>query len=451
MRGGCREHGQGFGPLVLGIVATAAFCAAAYAREPAPDALRLTLAEAVDRARAESPRLARLRALESAADAGVREARALRTPFVDLSAGYTRYSDVPEYPPQVPDGPAPVFLNIPDAWRARLGVTAPLYAGGRIDGGIVAALRSRDAAGREIETGDADLVLETTVAYWWLVTARESERVLGEGISAYEAHLADARNRERLGMAARNEVLAVEVERDRAELARLAAANGSAAAEASLARLLGFPPGARIEPVEPLEPAESPAEAPGSLAEDAVALRPERAALAARLAAAEAVVRVERSAGRPQVSVGAGWEYANPSSRYLPPRPDWNDTWSVGIGLAFSVFDGGRASAAAARAESEAVAIRRQIDDLERGIRLEVTTRALDVETARAAVEVASRSVASAEENRRVSAERYRAGAGLSSELLDAETGLLRAGLERTDALARLRTAQARLDRAAGR
>ena len=85
---------------------------------------------------------------------------------------------------------------------------------------------------------------------------------------------------------------------------------------------------------------------------------PERAALAARLAAAEALVAVERSSRRPQVSATAGWEYANPAPRYLPPRPDWNDTWSVGVGLAFSVFDGGRAAAAAARAEAGAAGTR---------------------------------------------------------------------------------------------
>jgi hypothetical protein len=38
-----------------------------------------------------------------------------------------------------------------------------------------------------------------------------------------------------------------------------------------------------------------------------------------------------------------------------------------------------------------------------------------------------------------------------SSELLDAEVGLLRAGLDRAEALARLRLAVADLDRAVGR
>jgi outer membrane protein TolC len=66
-------------------------------------------------------------------------------------------------------------------------------------------------------------------------------------------------------------------------------------------------------------------------------------------------------------------------------------------------------------------------------------------------VEVASRSLVAATENRRVSSDRYKAGTGLSSELLDAEAGALRAGLDRTAMLARLRVALASLDRAAGR
>ena len=434
---------------VSAAIAAALLSAAAVPCAEGP--ARITLAEAIARAKAESPRLAELRAREQAAEAGIDGAKSGRVPTVDLSAGYTRYSNVPEYPERVPGAMEPVFLNIPDNWRARVGITAPLYTGGRVEGGIEAASGDREGASRDLEAGEDDLLLETAVAYWSLVTARAIEGVLEGAIGSYDAHLADARNRERLGMAARNEVLAVELERDRAELAALRATNGAAAAEANLARLLGPPPCSRIEPVEPLEIEAPPTADPEALVAAALAARPERAALVARLAAAEARVSVQRSSSRPQVNATAGWEFANPNSRNLPPRPEWNDTWSVGVGLAFTVFDGGRTAAAASQAEAAAIAIRRQIDDLERRIRLDVATRVLDVRTAAASVEVATRSVASAEENRRVSADRYRAGVGLSSDLLDAEVASLRAGLDRTAALADQRLALARLDRAVGR
>jgi outer membrane protein TolC len=64
---------------------------------------------------------------------------------------------------------------------------------------------------------------------------------------------------------------------------------------------------------------------------------------------------------------------------------------------------------------------------------------------------VAERSVASAEESRRVAEERYREGVIPSSELLDAEIALERAALSRAESLAARRLAAAALDRAVGR
>jgi outer membrane protein TolC len=102
-------------------------------------------------------------------------------------------------------------------------------------------------------------------------------------------------------------------------------------------------------------------------------------------------------------------------------------------------------------AQARADALNSQLKDLERRIRLEVTARALEVETARASLVVVARNVEAALENVQVSRDRYREGLVRSSELLDAETDVLRASLDRTVALTRNRTALARLDRAVGR
>jgi outer membrane protein len=412
--------------------------------------VRFTLAEAVARARDQSPRVAQLRALESAADAGIAGAKAQRMPSLDLTASYARNSRIPEFKLPPPIG-VTVFEDIPDNWRTRLAVTAPLYTGRRIESGIAAATGDREAAASETRAGLDDLTLETTAAYWSLVTARESAAVVAGAMDAFEAHLADARNREKFGMAPRSEVLAVEVERDRARLAALRADNAAEVANANLVRLLGLPPETRIEAADSLETAEALPESLEKLVPEALAARPERAALAARLAAAEARVEAQRSSRYPQVSAAAAYDYADPNAHYLPPQDVWKSSWNLGVGLSLSVFDGGRTRAAVAQSAAQADAIRRQLDDLDRRIRLDVTARLLDVWTAGAAVSVASSGLASAEENRRVSADRYRAGVGLSSDLLDAETGLLRAGLERTAAFAGLRMAVASLDRAVGR
>lgn len=434
---------------------TAASAQAPDASPASPSSVRLTVEETVARAIAASPRLARLAALESATEAQRRAAHAERLPQVELSAGYQRRSDVPELSiavdPSQPARRVTVFPNIPDNWRLRAGVALPLYTGGRVAGQIEAAEQGRQAAREDLRAGRADLVLETKDAYWSLVTARESARVLQESMKAYDAHLRDAQSRERFGVAARNEVLAVQLERDRVELDLLRAEAAAELAQANLQRLLDLPAATRVEPGEALAaPAGTPFDVETLVAE-AAAARPERRALAARASAASAAVGVERGARLPQLALSGGYTLANPNREIVPPTADWKDTWDVGVGLSWSVFDGGRRSAGEARARAQADAAAAQLRELDRAIRLEVTQRALELRTAEARLAVSSRSVESAQENRRVAADRYREGVIPSSELLDAEVAQERAALSRTEALAALRLAAAALERAVGR
>jgi outer membrane protein TolC len=252
-------------------------------------------------------------------------------------------------------------------------------------------------------------------------------------------------------MAASNEVLAVEVERDRSELERLRAQVEAEVAEANLQRLLALPPTTRIEASEPLAAAPSAPLLVEALVAEAREARPERRALAARVAAAHAVAGAERGARLPQLALAGGYAWANPNRDIVPPTAEWKDTWDVGVGLSWNVFDGGKRSASEARARAQASALRAQLDELDRAIRLEVTQHALELRTAEARLAVAERSVVAAAESRRVAADRFREGVIPSSELLDAELAHERSALARTEALAALRLAAAGLERAVGR
>jgi outer membrane protein len=444
------------GFLMLSTGATAGALASEPAKpvekESARETVRWRVSDAVERALASSARLAQRRALERAASADAGVARSARFPSVDFSGGYTHQSDVPELRLMLPNGQMQtLFPNIPENYRMRLSAGWALFTGGRTAGLIRAAEREQEASDRDLEAERQDVILEARTAYWSLVTARQMAQVLREGLGAYDAHLRDAGNREKVGMAARNEVLAVRVEHDRAELALLRAENGAAVAEANLRRLAGLDSVVAVETVEPLAgPVAEPAELEGLVAQ-ALGARPEYAALRARLAAAEARVRVEQSARWPQLNASGGYDYANPNNRIMPPTATWKDSWDVGVRLSLSLFDGGKTSAAVARARARRDAVQAQLDEFTRGVRLQVTQRSLDAHAAQAALAVAERGRESARENRQVAADRYREGLIPSSELLDAEVGLLRAGLDLTDALAQARLAAAGLDRALGK
>src|ERR1700674_96363 len=400
--------------------------------------LRLTLGEALSRARDASAHLAELRSLAAAAGAGLTGARAERLPRIDASASYTRQSDVPELRFTIPGlGTETVFPNIPDNYRGHLGLELPLYTSGRIANAVTANAQQLTAANQDLQQGRADVEQETATAYWSLVTARDSERVPAESLADYDAHLKESRDRRDVGMAASNEVLAVQVQREQAELARLQAASSAAVANANLLRLLDLPPGTRIELVEPLaEPEPSP---PAPIA-----------AARSPTAAGRASAAATRSSLWPQANLSAGYDYANPNLRILPLEPRWKSSWSVGAVISLSLFDGGRIAAAAAQIDAQADALGHRLEDLERRVRLEVTQRLLELATARQAAGVAGGNLDAARENVRVARDRYHAGVIPSSELLDAETALLRAGLTCPTALPQVRVALPTPDRAPG-
>jgi len=501
----------------------AAFPVLAWGAGPAAvtTTLRLSLGEALARARTASAHLAELRSLAAAAGAGLTGARAERLPQIDASASYTRLSDVPELTLTLPGlGTRTVFTNIPDNYRGHLGLALPLYTAGRITNTVTANAQQLAAANQDLQQGSADLAQETATAYWNLVTARAGERVLAASLADYDAHLKEARDRRDVGMAASNEVLAVQVQREQAELSRLQAASAAAVANANLLRLLDLPLGTVVEPVEPLAepaapgtgaaappgaatpgataapgPATAPptlgpppapgagvpappappsapspplpeaatppaavvagaltgAEPPETLVAAAEAARPEIVALRSRIAAGHASASATRASLWPQANLSAGYDYANPNTRFLPLEARWRSSWSVGAVVSLSLFDGGRTAAAAAQLDAQADALGHRLDDLERRVRLEVTQRLLELSTARQAAAVASANLDSARENVRVARDRYHEGVIPSSELLDAETALLRAGLDNANALAQVRLALANLERAVGR
>jgi outer membrane protein TolC len=214
---------------------------------------------------------------------------------------------------------------------------------------------------------------------------------------------------------------------------------------------VGLPAGTRIEPAEPSAPLDAPPLDVETLVGEALRARPEAASLRSRAAALDASVRVARASHRPQAAISAGYDYAWPNATIVPPPKEWKSTWNVGAAISITAFDGGRSDASAAQATAQAEALRHRLEDLARHIRLEVTSRILDLGTARATLEVAARNVEAALENVRVAQDRYHEGVVPSSELLDAETARLMAGLDHTAAVSDLRQAEANLKRALGR
>jgi outer membrane protein TolC len=345
-----------------------------------------------------------------------------------------------------------IYPDVPDNYRSRVELQWPIYTGGRLEALERAALAEATASGSELAAARADLKLEVTRAYWALVTARETARVLAEAVSRVDAQLSDIRSRFEAGFVPPNDVLTVEAQRAREEGQRLEAVNLAASAEADLARLIDAPAGARIDLEATLTPAAGqPVEVTPELLQEARQNRPERAALDARINAADNRVRAAHAGVLPTVSFVSGVDYARPNPHIFPREESWKSSWDVGVTVGWSLWDGGRTRAEVAETSFEAVAARERLADFDTTLALDVRQRLLDLDTARAQIGAAEQGIKSAAEARRVVQERFAAGVATTTDLLDAQVALLQAELDRTRALANTRLASARLDRALGR
>ena len=421
----------------------------AVAQEPV---LRLTLEAAIVRGLSNSHRLAELTARKEGAEAAEAGRAAAGMPSVALAGDYARTNHVDEFGIAQPGQPARIiYPDIPDNYAARLDLKWPVYSGGRTDALERAAAAERQAAGEDLAAARADLRLEIARAFWALVSAIETERVLTRSLDSIGAHLRDLSSRLEQGLIPPNDVLSADAQQSRQRVLAIEARNTRFICEADLRRLIGLDTVERLDPDATLDGARAPPSSPEALLADARARRPERRALAGRTEASRAREDAVAAGARPQVGMLAGYDYARPNARIFPRQGTWKDSWDVSVNVSWLLWDGGRRRAEYAEAGAASRALEARAADFDRQIAFEVRQRWLELDSSRATISAAADGVRSATEARRVVGERFRVGVITSTDVVYADLGVLQAELDLTRARANARLAEARLDRAVGK
>ena len=416
-----------------------------------PGSVTLTLDEAIARALRTSHRIGEGQARQDAATAAVDSRAAATMPTVSVMAGYTRTNHIVPFglPPEKPT--AIIYPDIPDNYRTRLDMQWPVYTFGRFESMERAARSEAAAAGKDVDTYTADVRLDAARAFWALVTANDSVRVVEEALALIESHLRDVKNMREAGLLAPNDVLSVEARRSRHQVQLIEARNMRDVAEADLRRVTGIAAATAIAIDAALEGPAAPLRPYDELLAEAREGRTERQALQARVDAIGERRNAAAAGLKPVLAVGAGFDYARPNPRIFPRTSEWHTSWDVGVNLVWPIWDSGRVKADVAEASANQRAVVQRLAEFDTVLDFEVQQRRLDVASARESIRASTDEVAAAAEARRVVAERFKAGLVTTTEVLDAQQALLIAQFDRTRALATARLAEARLDRALGR
>jgi outer membrane protein TolC len=387
------------------------------------------------------------------ADARWSEVNANRLPTLKLQAGYTRLSEVDPFAVQVPFAPNPITISpiVLNNYSLRLTVQQPLFTGFRLLNSARAAERNAHAALQDYETDKANMTLAVKTAYWNLFKAVELERVVTENVAQVRSHRADVENFMNQGLAIRNDLLKVDVQVSNTELIHIDAKNAVMLATMNLNNLIGLPLETQTHLASQIDTNITDQPSAAKLADEALAARPELRALEARVSAADASLSAAHGSWYPQLYLTGNYYYSRPNQRIMPTKDEFRDTWDIGLGLSFDVWNWKTTAFQTTQAAAARTQTQDALQQAKDAVVLDVTRSYLEVAKAREKVGVAATGVAQAEENYSVTSSKFKTGLATNSDLLDAEVALLQAKTNHVNALVDHALAKAQLQKAVGR
>jgi outer membrane protein TolC len=242
----------------------------------------------------------------------------------------------------------------------------------------------------------------------------------------------------------------VQVQLSDAMVRQIDAKNNVLLATIALNNTLGLPLSTEIEILSPLNPNGASAQQIDLLVKKAVENRPEILGMNARLKASESNLSVARSGWYPQIYLVGNYNYLNPNQRIFPAKAEFKGTWDVSVSLSYDLWNWNTSGSQSTQAEAQLSQAEQGLSQLKDGITLEVTQSYLALIQAKERSAVAKQGVEQAEENYRVTNERYKKGLNVNSDLLDSEVALLTAKLNYTQSLVDYELATARLTKSIG-
>lgn len=338
-----------------------------------------------------------------------------------------------------------VDIELNNTWFAGLGAQQPIYMGGKVRNAYKMSLIGAEMAGHNKALTRTEVIVAVDEAYWLHIRAKElrtaAEKYV-EVIGELYRNVGDATD---IGMAARNDLLKVEVKRNEALLQLRRAENGVNLSRMNLCHMVGLPLDAEIEVADTFDDG-----ADGIGWTDDITARPEYALLDGQARLKEQQVRLVRSDFLPQVGVAAQYGYAQGLRMTGGNRLIDNSSASVMFTASIPLYHWGEGRGKVKAAKAEARIARVQMDQMSQMMELELAQARFAWDEALLEVRLTENSLAQAEENLRVSRDHHEAGMETLAGYLEAQTVWQKAYSDVVNAKAALRLSETQYLKAAG-
>lgn len=360
-----------------------------------------------------------------ASDEKVKASEALRWPTLSLSSQYTQLKDpvsgtltvpgtlfaLPNLPPP-PDKTIP-FSSEEHSSLTQLQLSLPLYAGGRISAGIESAKTGRALQNIHVALTRQNIKLQVVGAYIGLLRSDKAHKVGEEYFQALKLHAQDVDALLKKGLVARNDVLAAEVALANGRQQLLKLSNLHDLAVANFNRQLGL----ALETPVKLQEIDIHAVPQNleTLQTQAQAQRLELRALALQGHLSDEQIKALRGENLPQLQAQLV------SMKLDQAVLDEDLLHYAGLALSWQLFDGHKNAHLRQAVTEQKQGISEASDDARQDVALQVKSTWMNLQESRQRIDVAQSALSAAEENLRVTRDRYRNGLGTQADVLDAQ------------------------------
>jgi len=375
----------------------------------AAETLEQAFAEAVNK----NQRIFAAQANSQAAEQQIFAAQGQRLPQLNVSGGYTQLSETPSAKTLVDGNPVQFPMSNAGSGNAQAMISLPVFTSGRISHSIEAAEAAALASQHNETATILNIKLQVAHAFIAIFRTEKALEVAQSHVISLKAHAQDVHNLYEQGMVARNDSLAAEVESSNAEQQVLQQENRVQIAKANFNQLLNRDLTADVDLIE-----QFPEVPPGdyaSLSQQALLKRTELSGLAEQAHALEEQAASIKAGLWPQVNVSGGYQYTQ--NEYQT----YEGMWMANATVQWQIYDGSTAHRSNAL-NSQALAVNSQRNDLISAIQLQVRQAWLAIQETQKRVLVTQKATGQADENLKVSTERYQQGLAGHTEVLDAES-----------------------------
>lgn len=389
--------------------------------------VKLTLQEAIKTGLQNSKNLKLAKAKVDQANAKYDQAVDATIPSLKISGGYIRQSDIDPVAFQFPGNPEPVVLlpNIPNTYNGKATFSETIFSGFRLKYAQQSQKFLQEAVSLDAQKDSDEVTFNIINAYYNIYKIEQSQLTVADNLEQVKQHVKDVTSWEKNGIATHNEVLKWQLQQSNVELAQIDLENNLKIATYNFNLMLGLREDGGIEIDSTSIFSSSEIKSLPDYIVQATASRSDLLAIDLRNKASANSYKVAQNSYYPNIDLEANYLNARPNQRIFPLQDKWNQTWDAGIKLTWDITNLYSNKHKVIEAHAVMDQYEQQKNILTDAVKSEVNQNYLACLESKKKIEVLENSVTQAEENYRITDNKYKNQLVLQSEALDSDNALL--------------------------